>query len=672
MNALLANAREMLSLVLWLGMILLGGFWVVKASFNLSSREQLLSGLALGLVIETWLANLLSRLLPASVSFWVAALAVLLLGLSFSFPMSKSKILEMLRLPIYPAQWAGLLGLSLLLFLVGRGLGILDDYQSLPTVSLMAAGDIPPHFALDPSVAFNYHYTTFLLTAQVVRLTDQFVWVALDAVRSFGFALGLLLGFLYVKRITRSAMAGMVAVLFTMFNGGARWMLVFLPAGLLEKISTQIRLIGSAASSAPDLISGLAGPWQVETGAPLLTPFAFGSGLNTATIWTFHAGESAVSGLTAGLLLLTHNRWNSWRAYVVTVILLSSLAIASELSAVTLGVAILLLAIIQAFKTRSLKIEPSLRRWIVVFGVTGVFAAFQGGVITGAVNGILGRLLGAAAGESYFTGGFRFIFPPVLLSTHLGYLSLANPYQALAALFEIGPQIIFLPLVLIYGWKTYRWKRWWESALFLVAILSVIFSFLDYTGSAGPTAIARIQGGLVGLPSAWAVPVVWLWARNRSDMLKAWVAGLITISIFGGVFLFGYEVIAAARPNPGTYLNLLDARLTRQYWNRLEPDALVFDPIAWRGVTVLGRPTNSHQTWYTSKPAWNTLVQHPDPISVSQYGFDYAYFGRDSFEGMPADVIKAWENNTCVIQMAYLEQEFPPDSRVLYDIRNCR
>ncbi len=672
MSALLANLRELISLALWLGMILLGGFWLVKASFNLTAREQLLAGLALGLVTETWLANLFSRVLPVPYSFWAAAGGVLALGLALSFPLSKKRIHELLRLPVYPGQWVALLGLGLLFFLAGRGLGILDDYQSLPTVSLMAAGDIPPHFALDPSVAFNYHYTTFLLTAQVVRLADLFVWVALDAVRGFGFALALILGFFYVKRITRSAVAGAVGVVFTMFNAGARWMLVFLPAGLLEKISANVRLIGSAASSAPNLISGLSGPWQVETGAPLLTPFAFGSGIGTASIWTFHAGESVISSLTAGLLLLTHNRWNSWRASIVSVILLSSLAIASELTAVTMGAAILLLTVVQVIRNRSLRIEPSLRRWVVIFAITGVLAAFQGGVITGAVAGVLARLTGTAGGDSYFTGGFRFLFPPVLLSSHLGYLSLANPYQALAALFEIGPLIIILPLVLIYGWKTYRWKRWWESAMFLVAVLSIIFSFLDYTGSAGPTAITRIQGALVGLPSTWAVPVLWLWACRRSETLKSWVAGLLTVSILGGVFLFGYEVIAAARPNPGTYLNLLDARLTRQYWNRLEPDALVFDPIAWRGVTVLGRPTDSHLTWYTSKPEWDILVKHPDPAAVSRYGFDYAYFGRKSFEAMPAEVIQDWESNPCVIRVEYLEQEFPPDSRTLYNIQACR
>jgi hypothetical protein len=30
------------------------------------------------------------------------------------------------------------------------GLAILDDYQNLPTTALIATGDIPPHFPLNP------------------------------------------------------------------------------------------------------------------------------------------------------------------------------------------------------------------------------------------------------------------------------------------------------------------------------------------------------------------------------------------------------------------------------------------------------------------------------------------------------------------------------------------
>ncbi len=38
--------------------------------------------------------------------------------------------------------------------MIGRGLGIADDFQNLPLTSLLAAGDIPLHFPLNPIAAF--------------------------------------------------------------------------------------------------------------------------------------------------------------------------------------------------------------------------------------------------------------------------------------------------------------------------------------------------------------------------------------------------------------------------------------------------------------------------------------------------------------------------------------
>ncbi len=135
----------------------------------------------------------------------------------------------LLELPVRPLQFLALALLGYVLFAVGRGLAILDDYQNLPMTSILATGDIPPRFALDPRLSFNYHYATLLFSAQVMRVGDIFVWTALDLVRGFGAALAFMLGGLFVRRFTRSSFLGFVAVLFALFGGGLRWGMLLLP-----------------------------------------------------------------------------------------------------------------------------------------------------------------------------------------------------------------------------------------------------------------------------------------------------------------------------------------------------------------------------------------------------------------------------------------------------------
>jgi hypothetical protein len=58
-----------------------GGWFVVRAGFRLPSKGRAVVGAALGLVLATWLANLLSHWILPPVSFWISALIVLAAGL---------------------------------------------------------------------------------------------------------------------------------------------------------------------------------------------------------------------------------------------------------------------------------------------------------------------------------------------------------------------------------------------------------------------------------------------------------------------------------------------------------------------------------------------------------------------------------------------------------------
>ena len=218
---------------------------MAASMFRLRRGETAMVGIGLGLVIQVWLANALAHVLTALIAFWLSSALVALAGIiaavHFRAPLE-------FRLSV--AQWVTLLALTALFVAIGRGLGIFDDYQNLPTVSLMAAGDVPPHFALNPSLRFGYHYALLLFAAEIMRLGNLFPWSALDVARGFSLALPLVLAGLWGYRLTGSRPAALMTGCLVAFAGGARWLLLLLPPAWLDRMSASVTLIGSAAASA--------------------------------------------------------------------------------------------------------------------------------------------------------------------------------------------------------------------------------------------------------------------------------------------------------------------------------------------------------------------------------------------------------------------------------------
>jgi len=679
MNLILSNLADLARILVWMALWGLGGVWLVRSAFNLRPEEQALVGFGSGLVLQTWFANLVGHFLTVPLAFWLAAGGVLLVGLGFSIADLRRDWRLVYRIPVRPGQWLVLLALGYILVVVGQGLAILDDYQNLPVTSILATGDIPPHFPLDPKVLFNYHYFTLLFTSELMRIGGLHPWNSLDIVRGLCLALSVMIGALWVKRATQSTLAGLVSVLMGLFSGGARWMLLLLPESFLRRIAPSIQMIGSGQATAPDFFSALTSPWAVDSGAVWPFPFAYANGINTPSIWTYHSGAGAMGGIIGSTLLLTHNRWRGWRGGVVTAILLAALTLIAETSLARLvsGFAVLTLLYLVLRKRLAarggrLHLPGSLGRWWVVLIPTVLIAAIQGGVVTGLVSGLVSRLSGQAAENSYFTLGFKLFWPPAFLSSHLGYLSFANFYQVIVALFEIGPVILLLPLPLIWGVKAFRAGRWYEAALIVMPVLSLVTLVIQYTGSAGPTALNRVQSQLIGLSSGGiAMAAVWRWGSRRVEWIKAVVGGLLFLSMFGGIVLFGIELLSAPRPIYSTFIGILDARFERDYWNKLEKDALIFDPIAWRAPTVFGRFTDSYKTWYEPKPEWEKLVADPSPAALRAYGYDYIYWDFKYWDRLKPEVQQRF-TDACVRLVKQEEwKETPYDFRRLLDIRSC-
>ena len=390
-----------LSLVLWALLWIVGGWLLAASLFRLRRDETAMIGLGIGLVTETWLANVLARIIPVAIAFWLAAVLTLLGGsiavilmkrknryvvarrakpdeaistFKEKIDLGRTTSQRRLRFSFSLSPWLILFLLTILFISIGRGLAIFDDYQNLPTISLMAAGDIPPHFALDPHFSFNYHYLLLLFAAQFMRLGNMFPWTALDTSRGLVIALPLMLAWLWAYRMTRNRIASVLTSMMLMFAGGARWLLLLLPQPILQLISNQITLIGSASVTAPDLMRALLSNWKIEGDGPIPFPFAFHSGIFQSYVMNGFTGISGMAFIIVLLLLLTAQRWRSPFAGVITFILFSSLALANEVMFGLIGLGFVLAVIVWMIAHRSWKLPSSLMRWIIVLVPVGLAA----------------------------------------------------------------------------------------------------------------------------------------------------------------------------------------------------------------------------------------------------------------------------------------------------------
>jgi hypothetical protein len=279
------------------------------------------------------------------------------------------------------------------------------------------------------------------------------------------------------------------------------------------------------------------------------------------------------------------------------------------------------------------------------------------------------RLVGGEQSASYQTVGFTLAWPPALVSAHLGVLSLLDPATLFLALLELGPVLLALPLVLVWGWKAFRLGRWYEAAVAAAALLALGMVFVQFTGSTGVRNTARLYL-FVPICLVFLAPLWWNWARQRSHRVQVALAALGLVMMAGGVVLMGIQLVAAQRPVYSTFLSHLDVRVTQAYWNRLEPDALVFDPEPYRAPTVFGRATNAGFTWYEFKPEWKAWLAAPDPKELQTAGFSYVYLDSKYWKSLQP-VHQQRLADPCVRLMEELADQ-EGNFRQLLDIRACR
>lgn len=615
-------------------------------------------------MLENWLANLLLHFLDVPVGAWLSAGVVFALGVFLFFRYGDGQKLEFRKLFFTPeALW--LLALSVLFTFIGRGLPIYDDFQNLPTVSLMAAGDVPPHFALNPDVVFGYHYFQLLVAAQISRLAGLFPAVALDISRGFFIASAALLGGKFIYRLTSSKLAEGLGIGLLLFSSGARWLFFLIPQQFRPSFDAAITLIGSGKASGTSLFDALYKPFAIEAG-PIAFPFAFISGLNPPMVlWLGGISASAVV-IVLLLLLLIKNR-AGYPGLALIAVIVASLGLADEVWFLMLGAGVLVQAAVLLFrKDKEYRREVFLL--VACFAASTVIALLQGGMLTELARGVFSRAAGSAS-ATYFDTTFHLQFPPAFVSGHLGILSVFNFYQLIAVLFEFGvisAGVIVLPVVLA---GSLRKQETGMAVLSTAGIISLLSMFVIFQGSGGVSSTTRLVEVFYYAGTLLLLPFCWPYLEKAGGFVRSLAVTVYFAAVLSGVVVFAISLAGIGIPTSGDFIRNEDLAVYQKYWNRLPADALIFDAWPERAPTIFGRPTRSSISWFKDDPEWLLMKEDVSVENLRSAGYTHVYFSLQDWEGL-TDETRAGYKQPCVKLMEKLQVE--DRGRRLFDISTCQ
>jgi hypothetical protein len=653
---LLSLASLALAVLLWA----CGGVLLTGAVAGPPRRERLILGLATGLLLFVSLSNCLANFLPVTPAFWLASSAIFVAGLFAAVGRPRQLALPGRADLPYAALFVATLCVA---FSINRGLAILDDYHNLPLVSTMGAGYVPPVFYLNSDYAYAYHYGLHIVAASLVDLGGLTPWGAFDLSKALTIALALPLAALSLRRVTSRVgwMAFGTAVF--AFLGGTRWLLLLVPGRWVDALGSPLVLLGSAAETGANLQEVLLRSWAIAGNGPLPFPFAFLSGIRPPATFVTMSGSAVLPEVTLLVLLLLHRR--DWRPATAALfaVLTSTLALTSEtLFLVAIGSLVVGLALAFAFGRRRGWDPPKVRPVILILGTSLAMALLQGGVFTQLFRTFVGSTVSV-----YGFAGISLVWPPRVVSAHLGSMGVGNFGQLLLALLEAGPAVLLLPLVLAWSGQHLRRGMSFPGGLgpatLMLALAGLVLQYEIVRES------SRFPGTALMVWTVFALQPLIVFLRDRRGWLRFALAGSLVVGMFGGMALLATQLVAAGSPVRTYFVSRQDALMADLYWDRLEPEAVVLDRDPYRGVTLFGRPSRSHQSYWETTPAFNRLVAAASPREIAQAGYPYVYMDEAWWSLLSAEQQGAFATG-CATKV-HQEMESPTKFRILYDVRGC-
>ena len=658
-----------IDLIEWLFLISLswiGGWMLCVHAFNLRSRERLFGGVASGSLLFILFSNLFAQVLSLSNAYWAASLLILGLGLIAVWCSHEHPKLPLQDLKVWPQIIA--FGVLFLLFaLINRGLAIFDDYSNLPIVSVIATGDVPPHFYLNPEKVLDYHYGLHLIAASLVRVGGFFPWSALDLCKAFSISLAALLNLLWYRRYMRKSMAWLWGGLFVLFGGGSRWLLLLIPSTYLQKMGAGLQMIGSGLVTAPDLYTALISPWRIEGDGPIPFPFAFVSGMSKPLSLALGSNSAFPLVTLALLLLLAQRRWHPWTGLCFG-LLIASLALTSDHIFTMVWAGILLTALLKWWCDRSFR---NLLQWGYVLLPGLILAPIMGGVLTEAVQRLFKQAMGVHTLPGVGLPGIAFRWPPAFVSGHLGTLVLTDFNQILIALAEMGPILLLAPIVAYATMGYIRSGKLYMASLSITALVCFIVPlFIRFTERERD--ITRLTSTALLFWMVLGFPYVWMAFQKGRNRTRFAIGAGYVIAVLGGIALLPTQLISIARTQPSYFVHEPDAILSRLYWDRFDQGAWVLDPaFPYRPPTLFGRTTGpAYQDAYIRLPEFRELLDKFDPLQIALSGYSYIYIDKETWQRITPEQRQAFQH-PCIKIVDEQKTEMG-DFRRLFDIRKCQ
>ena len=664
-----SRTGQPLDLVLLMLQVLLwgfGGYFLVRNIFRIHKREQTIVGFAVGFLLFMWGGNLLAQILPLNWALWITSGSLFLLGVG-----SEIKVKSAFRDLLPASQEIPLIivtGITFLIFvLINRGLAIFDDYHNLPLVSVIATGDVPPHHYLNPAVMLPYHYGLHFISAAWMTIGGLFPWSAFDIAKALTTALSISLIWLWFRRHNSRSSLAILGTIVAIFIAGTRWLLAFAPIGWLKISSANLSLIGSGAATGSSLLYNLSRNWAIEGGGPIAFPFAYANGIISPVTFMM-GGNGTLHVMTLLVLLLLFRAKWSLRAAFCYGIILGTLGLSSEVVFVAVASGLILgIGLSVMLRNRDGWRLPQLKPLALILCLGGLFTVLQGGVFTELGKTLLG-FSDTTTAVIHVNADFRLIWPPSIISSQLGELVLTNPNAIIVALFEIGPAIVFAPFAIVWSWSRLKRGNVLVGGLGAASILIFVFSLIFRYGTGRDT--TRIMWIALFLWILLGMPAILMVIRYGSRFYRYFFFAIFAVGIFGGILLFGIRLTAITKPVQTYFADSADARISRMYWDALEPNAEIFDPTSFRSVTLFGRAVRSHESLYRKMDSWLRLVRNPDVFAIAGAGYSHIYVDEEWWTEL-TEVQRTSFEDPCVERLAAVED---PTSgiRWLFDIETCQ
>jgi hypothetical protein len=646
----------------------IGGMMTVAACSRLKRSEILFAGIAAGFLLFTVLTNLFAHVLSLTAASWVSSGLILGGGFWLWFWSRRPALFDGRRTL---ASAFLFLFLFYLFQIVMRGLAVFDEFLHLPMISVMATGDIPPHFYLDPTKYFAYHYGLQIWSASLVRQAGFMPWSAFDLSRAFMLALTFVLAWHLFSRIVRKNLVAFAGAFLTLFAAGTRWLLLLLPDPVLRWLSSSVVMINSGKATAPSLMQALSSTWMVEGFGNIHLPFAFHNGIFVPAHFIL-GSTGAMPFMTVLLLLLIASRLRLNAPSVgLMVLILGSLALSAEHIFALLWISLLTLSLWRLLsKHKFSKSSISTRIdgfWASILVLSALLAIFQGGFITEALRSLAVNFFAPVSVGSLNYHGFSLRWPPAIPTAHFQELKLFQASNLLLLIIESGPILAFAPAVTLLAWRR-RWGRHilWVG-LALAAVLNMLVPLFIRYGV--DRSVTRLPGTALWLWLVLGLQLFFAALPVLRKSLKNLVVILLCISSVGGIVTFALELTAVTTPQFSYFIDSLDTHIAARYWNELPPGAQVLDWIPYRSVTLFGRPVRAYSDIYTPLPSWSHLIAHPEVKAIVQAGYRYVYMDSKWWAELDPGVRQTY-NDPCVKmvdEISLKDIEF----RRLYDLQTC-